>query len=182
MLKSTRARVKRSCAGALQQEVKEVLGGLGVRESRCRQIAMDLLEAETSVEKDGQVQAALKSSEETEDVGLSHFLVRFGVGEERVEQSRFVISAFAIGLSYLVGGVIPLLPYIFMREVTHALFVSAGITGLVLVIFGMVKAYYTGSEIGWFGYTKGAIYTLAIGGAAAGSAYGISRGIESAWK
>jgi VIT1/CCC1 family predicted Fe2+/Mn2+ transporter len=143
---------------------------------------VDLLEAETSLEKARQAGTVTRSSQDAEDVGLSHFLVRFGEGEERVEQSRLVISAVAIGFSYLVGGVIPLLPYIFMRDVTHALFVSAGITGFVLIIFGIVKAYYTGSEIGWYGYTKGAIFTLAIGGAAAGSAYGISRGIESAWK
>ena len=143
---------------------------------------MDLLDAEISLEKASPAELKTKSKEEIEDLGLSHFLVRFGEGEERVEESRLIISALAIGISYLVGGVIPLLPYFFMHDVTHALFVSAGITGFVLVIFGMVKAYYTGSEIGWYGYTKGAIYTLGIGGAAAGSAYGISRGIESAWK
>lgn len=182
MLESTRARVKRCCAGALQQEVIDILGGLGVQASSCNHIAADLLRAELSLDKARPGNATAKPIQEIEDVGLSHFLVRFGAGEERVERSRLIISAFAIGLSYLIGGVIPLLPYIFMRNVTHALFISAGVTGLVLVVFGIVKAYYTGSEIGWKGYTKGALYTLGIGGAAAGSAYGISRAIESAWR
>ena len=113
-----------------------------------------------------------------DQVGLTAFLLRFAEGEEEVPNSRLFISAFTIGFSYALGGLIPLLPYIIEHDTTRALYISIGVTGLALIIFGIIKAYYTGSRIGFLGYTKSAIYTLAIGALAAGSAYGISRAIE----
>lgn len=118
---------------------------------------------------------SLKSSEE---FGLTAFLLKFAEGQEEVPNSRLIISALTIGFAYAVGGIIPLIPYFFFKDIMTALYLSIAITGLTLVVFGIAKAYYTGSKIGWTGYTKSALSTLAIGGMAAGSAYGISKALE----
>lgn len=113
-----------------------------------------------------------------EEYGLTAFLIKFAEGQEEVPNSRLIISALTIGFSYAVGGIIPLIPYFFVTDIMTALFWSIAITGVTLILFGIAKAYYTGSKIGWSGYTKSAISTLAIGGMAAGSAYGISKALE----
>jgi VIT1/CCC1 family predicted Fe2+/Mn2+ transporter len=92
------------------------------------------------------------------------------------------MSAFTIGLGYLVGGIIPLLPYFFIQEAFNALIYSCVLTGTVLLIFGMVKARVTGAaataEGGIRSYVWGAFSTLMVGGAAAGAAYGIVAALE----
>jgi VIT1/CCC1 family predicted Fe2+/Mn2+ transporter len=77
----------------------------------------------------------------------------------------------------VIGGLIPMIPYFAMTNVTHALFVSIGITVVILLLFGYIKNYYT---IG----TKragvyGAVQTLFIGVLAAATSYGIVRAIDS---
>ena len=77
-------------------------------------------------------------------------------------------------MGYLVGGVVPLIPYFFIRTAHIALIYSSVITGIVLLIFGAVKARITGAASkGVGGYVWGAVSTLAVGGAAAAAAYGI---------
>ena len=84
------------------------------------------------------------------------------------------MSAITIGLGYLMGGVIPLIPYFFIPKAHVALVYSSIFTGIVLLIFGAVKARVTGAAgKGAGGYVWGAVSTLAVGGAAAAAAYGI---------
>lgn len=112
---------------------------------------------------------------------------------EKPKASRAWISAGALGGSYFVcmdinsrsiemianrlsGGLIPMIPYFIMHNVDHALFVSIGITVVVLLIFGFIKNYYivcTKRAGAW-----GAIQTLLIGCLAAGTSYGIVRGLN----
>ena len=76
-----------------------------------------------------------------------------------------------------IGGLIPMIPYFIMHNVTHALFVSIGITAFILVIFGYIKNWVTvgtKSSAGW-----GAFQTLVVGAVAAGASYGIVRGLDS---
>ncbi len=70
-----------------------------------------------------------------------------------------------------------MIPYFAMKNVTHALFVSIGITFVVLIVFGFVKNYITirTKRAGLYG----AVQTLFIGTLAAGTSYGIVRGINS---
>lgn len=74
------------------------------------------------------------------------------------------------------GGLLPMIPYFAMTNVTHALFVSIGITFVILVAFGFTKNYImiktTRSGL-W-----GAIQTLFVGTLAAGTSYGIVYGID----
>ena len=96
----------------------------------------------------------------------------------RPTQSRPFISAATIGISYFVGGVIPLLPYIFVskNEVILALHWSIGIVAIALLIFGWVK---TCVDCGWRGKKnvragfQGAIEMAVMGGCAAAASYGV---------
>ena len=70
-----------------------------------------------------------------------------------------------------------MIPYFAIKNVTHALFVSIGITVVILLAFGFVKNYITirTKRSGLYG----AVQTLAIGVLAAGTSYGIVRGLDS---
>lgn len=130
-------------------------------------------------------------------VGLSAFLLKFGEGLEEVPTRRLYISAFTIGMGYFLGGLIPLLPYFFgmcpsvflfhpetdclcTEPIAHiALVYSCIVTGIILLIFGAVKARITGAAGRGIGeYVWGAVSTLLVGGAAAGAAYGIVAALE----
>ena len=71
-----------------------------------------------------------------------------------------------------------MIPYFSMIDVTHALFVSIGITAVILIIFGGVKEWFTAGG-GYMVAARGALETLVIGAAAAGASYGIVRAIDS---
>ncbi|RSH88934.1 hypothetical protein EHS25_002596 [Saitozyma podzolica] len=112
-----------------------------------------------------------------EEMGLTAFLLKFGEGMEEVPRSRLYISALTIGLSYFIGGLIPLVPY--MADVTAetGLIISSAVTVVVLFIFGGFKTYFTGAEGGWGGYLYGATSTMVVGGLAAGAAYGLVKAL-----
>jgi vacuolar iron transporter family protein len=100
---------------------------------------------------------------------------------EEVPDKRMYMSAFTIGFGYLAGGLIPLIPYFFIKEAFKALIYSCVLTGTVLLIFGVVKARVTGaatSEGGVRSYVWGAFSTLMVGGAAAAAAFGIVAALE----
>lgn len=92
---------------------------------------------------------------------------------EEVPTKRLYISAFTIGMGYLLGGIIPLIPYFFIPRAHIALIYSAIVTGITLLIFGVVKTHVSGARGGFSGYVWGAVSTLFVGGAAAAAAYGI---------
>lgn len=101
------------------------------------------------------------------------------VPAEEVPDRRLYISAFTIGMGYLLGGLIPLLPYFFIPRAQIALIYSSVITGIVLLIFGAVKSHVTGAGVGTYGYVYGAVSTLFVGGLAAGAAFAIVRMLET---
>lgn len=59
-----------------------------------------------------------------------------------------------------------------------ALIYSCIVTGIVLLVFGAVKARVTGAGAGASGYVYGAVSTLLVGGLAAGAAFGIVKALE----
>lgn len=81
-------------------------------------------------------------------------------------------------MGYLLGGIIPLIPYFFIPRAHIALIYSSIITGIILLIFGAVKARVTGAAVGGYGYVWGAVSTLCVGGVAAGAAFGIVKALE----
>ena len=194
--KATAARVYRSCDGEMEREVHAVLGPVGVDEKTSRQVATALRDVEFTTEGDGPSATSAPSRRGASDatliaeeggeqlrwarnVGLTAFLLKFGEGLEEVPASRMYTSAFTIGMGYLVGGLIPLLPYFFEPVAHIALIWSCVVTGVVLLIFGAVKARVTGAAgLGPGGYVWGAFSTLMVGGAAAAAAYGIVAALE----
>jgi vacuolar iron transporter family protein len=98
------------------------------------------------------------------------FMMRFELGLEKPDQRRAPVSAATIGGSYVIGGLVPLLPYMLIRESGTALYWSCGVTMLALLIFGAVKGGLTG--VSWI---KSAFQTVVIGGVAASVAFVIAR-------
>ena len=70
----------------------------------------------------------------------------------------------------MVGGLIPLAPYMLLDGTGAALGVSAALTGLALLGFGWLKARATGLPA-----LRGAVQTLGVGGLAAVVAYLVAR-------
>lgn len=50
-------------------------------------------------------------------------------------------SAITMGLSYFIGGLVPMIPYFLMDSAQLALFVSIAITVIILLAFGYVKSW-----------------------------------------
>jgi vacuolar iron transporter family protein len=100
------------------------------------------------------------------------FMMRFELGLEEPEPKRARNSSITIGISYIIGGLIPLLPYVLIHNSAHALFVSVIVTLLALFIFGFVKGNFTGTSP-----FKSAVQTTLVGGFAAGVAYLVARWI-----
>ncbi|KAI8381184.1 VIT family-domain-containing protein [Radiomyces spectabilis] len=97
------------------------------------------------------------------------FMMRFELNLEMPDPNRSWISAVTIGVSYLLGGFIPLLPYMFIADTINALWASIFVTSLTLFIFGYVKSIYLRPAQALIG----ALQTLAIGAIAAACSYGI---------
>lgn len=98
------------------------------------------------------------------------FMMRFELGLEAPVPGRARRSALTIALSYIIGGLIPLLSYILIKDIRSALYTSIAVTLAALFIFGYVKGRFTGLNP-----MKGAFQTIIIGGLAAGAAFAIAR-------
>ncbi|GMK40303.1 hypothetical protein PCCS19_33590 [Paenibacillus sp. CCS19] len=101
------------------------------------------------------------------------FMMKHELGLEQPEPKRARNSSLTIGLSYIVGGIIPLSPYIWIAESAAALLVSTIVTLLALFVFGYVKGRFTGLKP-----FKSAWQTMLVGGLAAGFAFIISKWIS----
>lgn len=98
------------------------------------------------------------------------FMMKYELGLDKPDPKRARNSAFNIGLSYIVGGLVPLSPYFFVVNPEDGLKISAAITVVCLFIFGYFKAKVTGQN-----KLKGAVYVASIGSAAAAAAYMIAK-------
>ncbi|HZY39164.1 MAG TPA: VIT1/CCC1 transporter family protein [Mucilaginibacter sp.] len=94
------------------------------------------------------------------------FMMRYELGLEKPEANRATQSAVTIGISYIVGGIIPLSPYFFIRESQTALYYSCAITMVCLFVFGYFKSKVTGQPV-----LTGALKVLFIGALAAAAAF-----------
>jgi len=103
-----------------------------------------------------------------------NFMMRFELGIEEPDPKRARTSAFTIALSYIVGGLIPLAPYMVTSDVRSALHLSCLVTIIALAIFGYVKGRFTGNKP-----MASAIQTIIIGSLAASVAFVIARLISA---
>jgi vacuolar iron transporter family protein len=70
------------------------------------------------------------------------FMMDFELKLDKPNVSRAWISAATIGAAYSIGGLIPMILYFAIKNFTHALFMSIGIT--VVIIFRSSAASRTG--------------------------------------
>ena len=131
------------------EEVAEIFRGYGLRDEHISPL-IDSLQANPSRWVD--------------------FMMRFELGLEEPDPSRARLSAWTIALSYVIGGLIPLLPYMVFHDIVTALWWSVAVTPVALFVFGYVKSGFTGVPP-W----RGGIQTVLVGGLAAAAAFGIAR-------
>ena len=98
------------------------------------------------------------------------FMMKHELGLEKPDPKRAGKSAFNIGASYIVGGLIPLSPYFFVQDGLNGLKISAIVTLICLFIFGYFKSKLTGTPP-----FKGGLKVAIIGAIAAGFAFGIAK-------
>lgn len=98
------------------------------------------------------------------------FMMKYELGLEKPDPRRARNSALNIGISYIVGGIIPLSPYMFASTPLEGLKWSCLVTVICLFIFGFFKAKVTGQNP-W----TGAIRVTLIGSIAAACAFFIAR-------
>lgn len=97
------------------------------------------------------------------------FMMKFELNLERPDPKRALISAATISMAYIVGGLIPLMPYIFIPDIMPALKISVIATSIALVLFGWIKGRFTGVNQG-----RSALQTLVIGALASSAAFGLA--------
>jgi len=136
-----------------KDEVKEVFAEFGLSAALQQQIADEMAK-----DKDKWVD----------------FMMKYELGLEKPDPNRARKSALTIGFSYIVGGIIPLSPYIFVHNTVEALYYSCGITLIALFIFGYFKSKLTGQPP-----VGGAIRVVVIGALAAAAAFILARLINN---
>jgi VIT1/CCC1 family predicted Fe2+/Mn2+ transporter len=99
------------------------------------------------------------------------FMMRFELGLQKPDPNRAGRSALTIGCSYILGGLVPLAPY--MATASAAAALPIGVTLAALAVFGFVKGRYTGAVP-----LKSALQTASIGGLAAAAAFALARAIS----
>lgn len=130
-------------------EVEEILGAYGVASDEARPLINAL---------------------RRDPIAWTDFMMRFELGLEVPQPRRALHSAITIGLSYVAGGLLPLLPYMLVPTARTALIVSVAITLVALFVFGAMKSRLTGVPP-----LPGAAKTLMIGAIASAAAYLIAR-------
>lgn len=135
-----------------KEEVREFFGNLGLSEEVQQQA----------------VEEIAKDKKKWVD-----FMMKYELGLDKPDPKRATKSALNIGLSYVVGGLVPLSPYFFTDTPIVALKYSAIVTLICLFIFGYFKSRMTGVHP-----LKGAFKVMLIGAVAASAAFGVAKIFE----
>lgn len=135
-----------------KEEVREVFGNYGLSEKLQHEIANEM--------------------SKNKSIWVD-FMMKFELGLEKPDPNRARNSALTIGLSYIVGGIIPLLPYFFFEKPVTGLIYSCFITVACLFVFGFLKSKMTGQPL-----LKGALKVTMIGALAAGAAFFVAKMIN----
>lgn len=103
------------------------------------------------------------------------FMMRNELGLERPDELAAPRSAFLVGGGYVLGGIFPLAPYVFVANAHDALWWSVAFTSVALLVFGAVRARVLATNV-----ALGAVQTWFIGALAGGAAYGLARLVSHA--
>lgn len=112
------------CPDREREEIYEVLDKYGISRDGARGL-VDELCVHTAKGKERWVQ----------------FMMDFELQLPEPDTTAAWKSAITMGLSYFVGGLVPMLPYFLMDSAQLALFVSIAITVVILLAFGYVKSW-----------------------------------------
>ena len=113
-------------------------------------------------------QVALQISQDKH--AWADFMMKVELKMEKPHIARARNSAITISGAYLVGGFIPLFPYMITNTIKAGFDLSCIVTIIALVIFGYFKSKFTGQPL-----LKGTIKVTAIGIIAAGAAYFLAK-------
>jgi vacuolar iron transporter family protein len=102
------------------------------------------------------------------------FMMKYELGLEKPNASRARNSAATIGISYIIGGLIPLTAYFFTHTPYQGLMISALLTIICLFVFGYFKSKVTGQPP-----VKGALKVTLIGITAATAAFLIAKAVNN---
>lgn len=134
---------------AEKQEIKDILNRFGISKPTQDQFVEDLAK-----DKDHWLQ----------------FMMEFELGLQKPESSQVKWGALRIGLSYALGGLVPLSAYILTRSPNEGLLLSSTLTVLALGVFGYLKSQFLVQP-----KLKGAIRMIVVGAMAAGVSFFVAR-------
>lgn len=175
------------CAGSIAMGLGGYLAGKTEQDHYQSELKREYYEVENlhhkEVEETKEFFASIGLSEELQEKATLEiakdkkqwvdFMMKYELGLDKPDPKRATKSALNIGLSYVVGGLIPLSPYFFLSDPVMGLKISAVMTLVCLFIFGWFKSNITGVNP-WFG----AIRVTLIGAAAAAAAFGVAKLIQ----
>ncbi|RAL49036.1 hypothetical protein DM860_001356 [Cuscuta australis] len=101
------------------------------------------------------------------------FMMKFELGLEKPDPRRALQSAFTIAFAYIVGGIVPLVPYMIIPVAREAVIASVIVTLVALLIFGYAKGHFTGNKP-----FKSALQTAFIGAVASAAAFGMAKVVQ----
>jgi VIT1/CCC1 family predicted Fe2+/Mn2+ transporter len=119
-----------ACDSELDREVHEILGPLGLQENVSRVVSRALASAQEEAELRSETSSQVKAgrslfgrfgSRSVPKEGTAAFLLKLGEGMEEVPSRRLFMSAVTIGVSYALGGILPIIPYFFIPVAYDAL-------------------------------------------------------------
>jgi predicted membrane protein (TIGR00267 family) len=134
------------------KEVEDILTNMGVEETLSKQVAVQI-----SKDKNR----------------WADFMMKLELEMEKPAKNRAAKSASTIALSYLVGGFIPLFPYIIIHDSKQALYLSCIVTIIALMVFGYFKSKVTGQSL-----IKGTIKVTVTGIVAAAAAFLLAKAVS----
>ena len=134
------------------KEVEDIFTNMGVSGPLSKQVAL-----EVSKNKDH----------------WSDLMMKLELNMEQPAKNRAAISAATISISYLVGGFIPLFPYIIANNSKTGFQVSCIVTILALIIFGYSKSKMTGQPL-----LKGTLKVAVTGIVAAAAAFLLAKAVS----
>ncbi len=152
-------------ASELHREEREVIERTADEENEVREILG------TYGLKDAQVDPLITHFKANPKIWVE-WMMRFELGLEAPHPGRALTSAFTIAFSYIIGGLVPLTPYMLTKLPGVALQYSVAATLMALFGFGYLKGTFTGTHP-W----QSAFRTTLIGGLAAAAAFGIAKAI-----
>lgn len=132
-----------------RKEVETIFIGMGVDKELSRQVTMQI-----SQDKHKWVD----------------FMMRYELGLDKPDKNRAYKSAITIAAAYLLGGFIPLFPYLVTSNNQQGFHLSCAITIIALMIFGYFKSKVTGQPL-----LKGTLKVTLTGIIAAIAAYSLAK-------